>query len=480
MGGFGFFLFALVSQTTNASSVSTPPVAVATNAITPAPSAPPFSEQVIKTTIDYIGYVENGRLVELGLRRLEQILKKMDLSNRDDLRAALVKVMSLDPATQTASNSVGFFLRNSAGESLGHAKLVDQSSTELIALLKGKETTPSEAALVEYAKTTKKSPGAPLIDALKDLKMYKTLSNIALHSADKAIISYLVQIAQSENNLDLIYGLDGKDAADAVVKSLRLHLEVPEAPSNITGTLTTYHSGLLSWKDNSSNEDGFLIERSVNGDPFKQLIRLPSNQIYYQDDGLKPKTKYEYKIRSFNWNAGMIATNSVVIETPTLPDPLPHPEPVAPPTPASPSPSLLFGDLIRTLRLEVEGEPHNETLQVLIDILKMGTDPVDVAIEIGKLAEFKFERKLFDFDVKAASLGVDMIDAFRWRSGYESTDITLIESLRRDYATKLNLNRMSLEKRFFADLETTQPTPTPISVNPPTTTPPSGTPPRSR
>ena len=42
------------------------------------------------------------------------------------------------------------------------------------------------------------------------------------------------------------------------------------------------------WNDNSSNEDGFQIERAPNGEGFLEIAQVPANVTTYQDSDLRP------------------------------------------------------------------------------------------------------------------------------------------------------------------------------------------------
>lgn len=56
----------------------------------------------------------------------------------------------------------------------------------------------------------------------------------------------------------------------------------------------------LTWKDNSRNEDGFLIERGDGDGAFASEITAGINETSYLDIGLTCATLYVYQIRAFN------------------------------------------------------------------------------------------------------------------------------------------------------------------------------------
>lgn len=421
----------------------------------------PFSEEQIRRTLERIAFIENGAVVRLGLKHLNQIIEKQDLSSRDDLKAALLHTMSADGETY---KNLGYDVRIATGTALGHSKALERSSDEVIALLKGKEPEPARVSLVEYSLTTKKAPPSLLVAALKELKLQSTLIEIALASADKEIISYLVQIAKEQNNYDSLYGLDALDAATEVVTHFKKQLEVPPAPTDLTATLTTYHSVQLSWKDNSQNESGFVVLRSVGSNPLKEVARLPSNQIYYADDRLEPGFTYNYQVNAAYWGTQPSETAVVSVTTPALPDPLPDPLPVVPPLPSSPPASEGLGQLAKKMRIEIEGKAHQGIIEGLIALLRNGPTPVDIALMVGKSLEAQFTKVLFDQTSLSTSLGLKCIEALKFRGDYESLNMNFPENIRRANAAALRSNANFLDKIFNADL-VIPPAPTP----PPTT-----------
>lgn len=69
------------------------------------------------------------------------------------------------------------------------------------------------------------------------------------------------------------------------------------APSGLTAVATP--SGVtLNWTDNSSNEDGFKIERSDNGGAFNQIATVSANTTTYSDP--ISEGSYTYRVRAYN------------------------------------------------------------------------------------------------------------------------------------------------------------------------------------
>ncbi len=75
------------------------------------------------------------------------------------------------------------------------------------------------------------------------------------------------------------------------------------APSNLAITLNaTFGVPELTWQDNSSNEEGFVIERkeAVVGASFAVVDSVGANETYFLDGTVKDSTVYLYRVYAFN------------------------------------------------------------------------------------------------------------------------------------------------------------------------------------
>jgi len=97
-------------------------------------------------------------------------------------------------------------------------------------------------------------------------------------------------------------------------------IALPTTPTNLTAVITSSRSALLSWKDNSTNEDGFNIERKINGGIYALVGTAGSNASTYSDATLTPNTSYTYRIYAFNKGGNSTTySNEAVATTYDLP-----------------------------------------------------------------------------------------------------------------------------------------------------------------
>jgi hypothetical protein len=93
----------------------------------------------------------------------------------------------------------------------------------------------------------------------------------------------------------------------------------PAAPTGLRLTSVAAGSITLSWRDESSNETGFRIERSKANAGFIEVRMAAANAESATDDGLTSNTRYSYRIRATNGGGESDYTSEV--QTRTLPAP---------------------------------------------------------------------------------------------------------------------------------------------------------------
>ena len=92
----------------------------------------------------------------------------------------------------------------------------------------------------------------------------------------------------------------------------------PAAPSTLNATALSFSQINLVWTDNSSNEDGFIIERSLDGSSFVQITTTTSNIQVFSDTGLNAETTYYYRAAAYN-SAGNSGYSNISIATTPAP-----------------------------------------------------------------------------------------------------------------------------------------------------------------
>ncbi len=100
---------------------------------------------------------------------------------------------------------------------------------------------------------------------------------------------------------------------------------IPNAPSNLSANATPHSQINLIWNDNASDEDGFKVDRSLDGTNWSTIANaVPTNSQSYNDTGLDPNTIYYYRVRTFNTEGDSSNTNTVNATTQQEPVPIPE------------------------------------------------------------------------------------------------------------------------------------------------------------
>jgi len=121
----------------------------------------------------------------------------------------------------------------------------------------------------------------------------------------------------------VIDGFQG-DSGDFMLTLVPSTPQTPIAPTNLVATAVSPTEIDLTWQDNATNEQGYRVERSLNGTDFGEIATLGPNVHSYNDQGLTPDTTYFYRVVAFN-NFGNSAPSNVAAGTTPKPPPPPFP-----------------------------------------------------------------------------------------------------------------------------------------------------------
>ncbi len=86
-------------------------------------------------------------------------------------------------------------------------------------------------------------------------------------------------------------------------------VQTPAAPTNLLATAISSSQIALSWTDNSTNENGFRIQRSSDGITFVLIATVGIDVTTYTDDGLMAVTTYYYRARAYNSDGNSALSN---------------------------------------------------------------------------------------------------------------------------------------------------------------------------
>lgn len=107
---------------------------------------------------------------------------------------------------------------------------------------------------------------------------------------------------------------NGNGSANRPV-SITVNATIPNAPTGLVVTAISKSQINLTWKDNSSNETGFKIERSTNGSTFTQIATVGTNATSYSNTGLTANTLYYYRVRAYNAAGNSAYSNTASTKT---------------------------------------------------------------------------------------------------------------------------------------------------------------------
>ena len=131
-------------------------------------------------------------------------------------------------------------------------------------------------------------------------EVYSSVANVSLNQISNNGSYFVGWTGECSGNGSCLVNIDGVKNV-GVIFGLIQQQNPPLAPSSLTAFTISSSSIKLDWIDNSNDEDGFELERSLNSSgPFSLITNLSANSISFSNFGLLPSTTYYYRVRAFN------------------------------------------------------------------------------------------------------------------------------------------------------------------------------------
>lgn len=92
----------------------------------------------------------------------------------------------------------------------------------------------------------------------------------------------------------------------------------PAAPSMLNAVVISSPQVNLSWRDNSSNETGFILQRSTNGGSWTTIVKLGVNATSFSDKTVNGGNTYSYRVDAYNSFGNSAYSNTAGAVTPVV------------------------------------------------------------------------------------------------------------------------------------------------------------------
>jgi hypothetical protein len=115
---------------------------------------------------------------------------------------------------------------------------------------------------------------------------------------------------------------NNSDGSSAWVVTSAITLATPPTPPSnmVAGATTNATTVTLSWKDNSADETGFLVEQAPDNGAgpgtYVQIATVPANVRTYTPTGLTGAKKYWYRVRAYSSYGNSSYSNQASVTTP--------------------------------------------------------------------------------------------------------------------------------------------------------------------
>jgi hypothetical protein len=219
-------------------------------------------------------------------------------------------VVSLFSSTRSVGNNIGVYFNNAA------VVLARSPAALAPGCLRGQNAAPQNIEVWNGG-------GSNLVYAVTDDAAWMSVSptnGASLEERDALQVTY----ATAGLAAGIYYGAITISASSAtnspqtVAVTLTINPVIPSAPTNLHAVAVSDTRIDLHWTDCADDEDGFRIERSIDGTHFIQAGVVSTNATGCSDTGLAHCTKYWYRICAYN-GAGTSAYSLVDSATTAAP-----------------------------------------------------------------------------------------------------------------------------------------------------------------
>jgi hypothetical protein len=133
-------------------------------------------------------------------------------------------------------------------------------------------------------------------------RVLATAEILALYNAySNPYLALSANIATGTNNI-LAYAQNTSGNISSTTLRSFTWSPIPSAPTAIATSSIAASSFALSWTDNSSDETGFIIEKSTDGSTFSSATTTAANTTTASVTGLSANTEYWFRVGAYNNN----------------------------------------------------------------------------------------------------------------------------------------------------------------------------------
>jgi FtsP/CotA-like multicopper oxidase with cupredoxin domain len=155
----------------------------------------------------------------------------------------------------------------------------------------------------------------PNTESTATIKQTRSLTD----ATSNASTAYLYRVA-AQNTVGY-----GAEFPTLTVQSLSdtLGVNPPAAPTTLTGVLQAGPQIALTWRDNSTSETSFLLQRSTDGVNFNYSVSVPAKAntgtVTYNDTNITTGVTYTYRVAAVNIAGTSIFSNLAAVAVPVAP-----------------------------------------------------------------------------------------------------------------------------------------------------------------